>query len=101
MFAGCNTLKEIRGINKFNSTNLKYISFMFKACYELKYLDLSNFNTSEVINMGGMFHECNKLKEIKGINKFNTNNVINMTTMFQECNELIFLNVLFINIFNY
>ena len=41
--------------------------------------------------MSYMFTTCNKLKEIKGINKFNTNNVINMELMFQECNELISL----------
>ena len=44
---------------------------MFGECYELEYLDLSNFDTSNVTNMSFMFSNCNKLKEIKGINKFN------------------------------
>ena len=35
-----------------------------------------------------MFNECNKLKEIKGLNKFNTSKVTSMSGMFQECNEL-------------
>ena len=34
---------------------------------ELEYLDLSNFNTSNVTNMGWMFNNCFKLKQIKGI----------------------------------
>ena len=35
---------------------------MFQECYELEYLDLTNFNTSNVTDMSGMFNECNKLK---------------------------------------
>ena len=61
---------------------------MFQECYELEYLDLTNFNTANVTNMKCMFNECHKLKEIKGINKFNTDKVTNMNSMFQECNEL-------------
>ena len=51
-------------------------------------LNLSNFDSSNVIDMEAMFNECHKLKEIKGINNFNTSKVINMNTMFQGCNEL-------------
>ena len=43
---------------------------MFQRCYELEYLDLSNFYTSNVTNIRGMYNECKKLKKIKGINNF-------------------------------
>ena len=66
---------------------------MFRKCKELEYLNLSNFDTSNVENMEGMFNECNKLKEIKGIDNFNTSNVTNMSGMFQECNELEHINL--------
>ena len=66
---------------------------MFQLCNELKYLDLSNFNTSNVIDMESMFQKCRSLKEIKGINNFNTINVNNMKQMFQECNELKYLDL--------
>ena len=46
---------------------------MFQECYELEYLDLTNFNTSNVTDMSRMFFGCNKLKAIKGINKFISN----------------------------
>ena len=48
---------------------------MFQLCNELEYLDLSNFNTSNVTDMEGMFNECHKLKEKKVgvINKMITN----------------------------
>ncbi len=54
------------------------MSTMFDECIELEYLDLSNFDTSNVTDMGWMFNKCLKLKEIKGINKLNTNKVNNM-----------------------
>ena len=66
---------------------------MFQACNELEYLNLSNFNTSNVIDMGFMFNKCHKLKQIKGINNFNTIKVTNMRSMFQLCNELEYLDL--------
>ena len=61
---------------------------MFQECYELEYLDLSNFNISIVTDMEAMFNNCNKLKEIKGINKFILSNVKNKNNIFNGCNNL-------------
>ena len=61
---------------------------LFYECKELEYFDLSNFNTSNVTVMSGMFSGCKKLKEIKGINQFNNNNITEMPEIFQRCNEL-------------
>ena len=66
---------------------------MFQECNVLEYLDLSDFDTSNVTNMSWMFNKCNKLKEIKGINKFITNKVTNMQQMFNECYELEYLDL--------
>ena len=93
MFYNCHKLKEIKGINKFNSNQVTKMNSMFQQCNELEYLDLSNFDTSKVNDMGFMFNHCHKLKEIKGINKFNTNQVTKMKAMFQECNELEYLDL--------
>ena len=67
MFFGCKKLKEIKGINNFNTSNAINIGGMFTHCHELEYLDLTNFDTSNVKYMFAMFHNCNKLKEIKGV----------------------------------
>ena len=37
--------------------------------------------------MNNMFNGCKSLKELN-ISKFNTNNVINMKSMFEYCNSL-------------
>ena len=93
MFNECHKLKEIKGINKFNTNKVTNMNSMFQECKELEYLDLSNFDTSNVIDIGFMFNKCHKLKEIKGINDFNTNKVTNMNAMFQLCNELEYLDL--------
>ena len=64
---------------------------MFQGCSELEYLDLSNFNTSNVIDMTCIFNGCKKLLVINGIDNFNTIKVITMEGIFQECNNLKYL----------
>jgi len=78
MFNECYKLKEIKGINNFNTCKVINMREMFQSCQELEYLDLNNFNTSQVTDMTYMFNKCYKLKEIKGINNFNTSKAINI-----------------------
>ena len=73
---------------------------MFQECKELKYLDLSKFNTENVTDMKNMFYRCIKLKEIKGLNNFITYKVISMNSMFQGCKELEKLDLSNLNISN-
>ena len=47
---------------------------MFQCCYELQYLDLSNFVTINVSDMGYMFNKCNKLKYLNIMN-FKVNDI--------------------------
>ena len=57
---------------------------IFGDCYYLKSLDLSSFNTINLINMRGMFFNCYNLKSID-LSSFNTANVTNMFCMFMGC----------------
>ena len=65
------------------------MSFMFIQCNLLKSVDISNWNTKNVINMSNMFSDCINLKNIKGISNLITNNVENMSSMFYKCYSLI------------
>ena len=87
MFYGCIKLKEIKGIDKFNTSKVTTMNSMLDECNELENLDLSNFDTSNVWNMDNMFNGCSKLKEIKGINKFNMSKVTRKNKMFYGCNS--------------
>ena len=68
--------------------NITNCNSLFEECSNIMSLDFTNFDTSNVNDMAGMFSKCRKLKEIKGINKFITNKVTNMAAMFQLCKDL-------------
>ena len=61
---------------------------MFQECFELKYLDLSNFNIINTQKIRWMFNKCYKIKEIKGINTFIDCKNINKNGIFEDCFEL-------------
>ena len=50
---------------------------MFYGCKLLNNIDLSNFNTQNVINMARMFYGCKNIKNIN-LSNFNTENVNDM-----------------------
>ena len=60
MFSGCSSLLNLPDISKWNTNNVKDMSFMFCGCYSLLYLpDISKWNTNNVTNMSSMFYLCN------------------------------------------
>ena len=59
---------------------------MFYGCSSLIELNLSNFNVSNVITMGGMFYGCSSLKDLD-LSNFNNNNIKNMRGMFFGCSD--------------
>ena len=69
MFYGCHKLKEIKGLNNFNTSKVTIMTSFFEECKEMKNLQLSNFNTSNVTDMSYMFYGCHNLKEINQRNK--------------------------------
>ena len=62
--------------NKFSTTGK-----MFRGCDSLISIDLSNFDTSSVINMRGMFAGCNSLISLN-LSNFNTSKVTTMDEKF-------------------
>ena len=82
IFSYCSSLKKLN-LNNFNTTNVTNMGGMFYDCSSLKELNLNNFNTNNVNNMSYMFDGCSSLKELN-LNNFNTNNVTDMSYMFYE-----------------
>ena len=63
--------------------DLSNINFLFSECSNLTNLNLSNFNTKNVIDMEGMFQLCSKLTNLN-LSNFNTENVTNMIEEFRK-----------------
>ena len=70
-----------------DTTNVMNMNGMFSECSNLEKLDLKNFNTENVTNMNNMFSESNNLTELD-LKNFNTKTVTDMSYMFYFCNSL-------------
>ena len=80
----------------FETNKVKDMAWMFGigntqynngARSKLQSLDVSNFNTSNVTNMEGMFQYLELIPELD-VSGFDTKNVENMQTMFQRCEKI-------------
>jgi len=91
MFYDCPSLKSI-DLSLFNSINLINTCSMFKKCSSLESVNLSSFYTTNINNMNYMFSSCSSLKFVD-FSSFNTFNVITMDNMFSYCSSLEFLDL--------
>ena len=91
LFNGCGGLQYVPPLTITNKcTNM---NSSFEKCGALDFLDVSNFNTSNVTNMSSLFNGCKLLTKIIGIENWDTSNVNNISYMFNECKTLEILNL--------
>ena len=58
---------------------------IFNDCISLESLpDISEWNTSNVINLEGLFQSCSSIKSLPDLSKWDTSNVIHMGYMFNR-----------------
>ena len=86
LFYGCSKLASL-DVTNFDTNNVIDMSKMFIGCQNLTTLDLSNFNTSKVTTMKQMFDGCESLTTLD-LSKFNTSKVTTMGQMFDGCESL-------------
>ena len=91
LFYGCKDIKEI-DFSNFDTSNVIYMRYMFNECSSLTSLDLSNFDTSKVTDTQQMFGFCSSLKYLD-ISSFKTPKLKYMTNMFAACSSLTSLDV--------
>ncbi len=91
MFRDMSSLESI-DVSKFDTSNVVEMGNMFDGCKKLVSLNLSNFDTSKVVLMAEMFRNCTSLENLD-LSSFNTSNVVSMVSMFKECENLIQLNI--------
>ena len=83
MFSGLRCLHHL-DVSNFNTSNVVNMYSMFNNCY-VHELDLSRWDVSNVTNMNGMFSCTEELDEIN-LGNWNVSNVISMKYMFNGTN---------------
>ena len=91
MFYGCSGLTSL-DLSNFNTQNVTDMGSMFSGCSGLTALDVSGFNTQNVTDMRSMFSVCSSLTALD-VSGFNTQNVTSMLGMFSYCSGLTTLDV--------
>ena len=86
MFTECSKIIEIN-LSQFDTSELINMQGMFRGCSSLTSIDLSNFNTQKVTNMGAIFCECSSLLSLD-LSKFDTSQVTYLNSMFYGCSSL-------------
>ena len=94
MFLNCTNIKSI-DLSLFDTSEVTNMSYMFSRCFNLEELNIDKLNTKNVKDMHHMFNKCKSLKEIKFPSSFNTENVIDISFMFLYCEKLENLNLNF------
>lgn len=86
MFTECTNLTSL-DLSGFDTSNVVNMSAMFSGCSELSSVNLTAFNTSQVTLLDNMFHGCSNLTSVD-VNSFNTENVRQTNHMFYGCSGL-------------
>lgn len=86
MFYRCKSLENI-DLSRFDTRNIVNMCCMFTDCKNLKHLDLSSFSTGNVREMTHMFSRCSHLEQIN-LSGIDTHNVEYMGQMFYGCKSL-------------
>ena len=91
VFSSCQSLTSL-DLSSFNTSNVINMRKMFDNCASLTTLDLSGWDTSNVTNMGYMFNFCQSLTSLD-LSHFDTSKVTSMFAMFTYCVSLTTLDV--------
>lgn len=85
-FDSCPAL-EFVDLSDFDASEMLYMASVFQYCGALKTVNFSNFNTKSCTTFGGMFKYCSSLTELD-LSSFTTEQVTNFYQMFYDCTSL-------------
>lgn len=88
VFLGLNYLVSITGLETWNTSNVIDMHGMFDACYTLENLEgISNWDVSNVTDMEDMFYECSEL-ECVDLSGWDITKLKDSDGMFFRCSNL-------------
>ena len=91
LFKDCSNIIEI-DLSNFDSLQVVNMGYMFYGCSNLTFLNLSNFNTSSVTTMSNKFNGCKELTSLD-LSNFDASKVNIINSMFSGCSSLKFLDL--------
>lgn len=80
-------MQGIDGLKYLNTSEVENMGSMFKSCYLLNNLDVSNFDTSKVKDLSYMFYGCSQLSSLD-VSNFDTSKATTLECMFAYCSKL-------------
>ena len=92
LFAYLTSLEEFVGLTNFDTSEVDNMAGMFRDCKSLTNLDLSKFSTLTANNMNGMFRNCTALTSLD-LSNFDTSRVTTFQLMFSQCKSLKSINL--------
>ena len=92
MFYQTNRMTFISFTPLFDSSNVVNMKGMFYECISLTSIDLSNLNTGKVANMELLFAGCHNLLSLD-LSHFDTRNVKTIANIFEDCTSLTQINL--------
>ena len=87
LFYGFSNLESIEGLTNLDTSQATNIGGLFYDCKKLTSIDLSGFDTSQVASMECLFQNCVSLTELN-LTSFDTRNVRSMHHLFFGCTNL-------------
>ena len=91
MFSECTKITEM-DLSNFDTSNVIKMWRMFFNCVELTSINLTNFNIPKAQDIRGLFKNCKKLTSID-LSSFDTSKAILIQGMFDGCSSLILINL--------
>ena len=88
MFDNCKSLLSLPDIDKWDTSNITNMAWMFSNCSLLSLPNISKWNISNVTNMNHMFYGCSLLESLPDISEWDTSNVKDMSHLFRNCKKL-------------
>ena len=87
MFSDCTSLKSLN-LSNFDTSKVVDMKRMFNDCASLKSLDISSFDTSKVTAFDGMFSRCKNLEDLKISRNFVIGPEAETNDMYYGCDKL-------------
>lgn len=73
-------------LNDIDVSNVNNMSMLFTGRTQFSYIDISEWDMSNVTNTMGMFMGCKLLMSLGDISGWDISNIENMKDMFKQCN---------------